>query len=405
MDLGIVDDHFQGLAVALGRGVADKVDGVVERRVGRQEFLHTVDGGIRQPGHVEAGLFRGVGGQDAGAAGVGDDAQAWSLGQGLGGEGLGQVEQRGHVVGPDDAGLAEGGGIGLVRAGDGAGVGGGGLGAGGGGAGLDHDDRLFLGDLGGLLNEVRAVLDVLDVAEDDRGVGVGAQVLQHVAFVDDGFVAKGHELGEPDVFAQRPVENGGAQRPGLGEKRDGAFLGVAGGERSVVVVVGADEPQAVGADHGDLVLGAQLDQALLQGIAFLAHFLEARGDDDGRAHLALGQGFHGRHDGGHGHDDDGHVQAFGQVLDLFGDRQAEDLVGLGVHGNQRALVPGLQHVGHDRVADLARSGGGPDDGYGFGREQRVDVVFQTHSATSLAKLVVCRISGRPGSPRRFPPDA
>ncbi|KAF5042173.1 hypothetical protein DSECCO2_515360 [anaerobic digester metagenome] len=46
VDLGIVDDHFQGLAVALGRGVAHHVDGVVQRSVGRQEFLEPLDGRV-----------------------------------------------------------------------------------------------------------------------------------------------------------------------------------------------------------------------------------------------------------------------------------------------------------------------------------------------------------------------
>ncbi|KAF5042174.1 hypothetical protein DSECCO2_515370 [anaerobic digester metagenome] len=189
---------------------------------------------------MQQGRFlRGVGRQDAGAAGVGHHAKARPFGQRLGGEGQGEIEQGGHVARADDAGLAEGGGVGRVRAGNGAGVGRGGLGAGRGGAGLDHDDGFFPADLGGLLDEVRAVGDVFDVAEDDLGVGVRAQVFEHVGFVDHGHVAHGHELGEADFLTEGPVENGRAQRAGLGEEGDGALLGIAGGERRVVVVVGA----------------------------------------------------------------------------------------------------------------------------------------------------------------------
>ncbi|KAF5042175.1 hypothetical protein DSECCO2_515380 [anaerobic digester metagenome] len=114
--------------------------------------------------------------------------------------------------------------------------------------------------------------------------------------------------------------------------------------------------------------GADFDELSFEGRPFLAHFLEAGRDDDGGLALDGGQGFHGRHDRGHGHDDDGQVEAHGQVLDAFGHGQAHDFVGFGVHGDERPLEPGLLHVFDHRMADLSRRRGGADDGYGFRRE-------------------------------------
>jgi len=375
VDLRIVHHRHQGVAVAFGRGIADDVDGVMQRGIGRQELLHAFDGRGGQLGHVQGGFLRGVGGQDAGSAGVGDDGQSRPLGQGLAGKGLGQVEQRGHVGHADDAGLAEGRGIGRVRTGDGAGVGRSGLGSGAGGAGLDHDDGFFPADLGGLFDEVRTVDDVFDIPEDDRGMGIGAQVFEHVGFVDHGHVAEGDELGEADALSERPVEDGRAQGAGLGEEGDGALFGIAGGKRGVVVVVGAHEAQAVGTDHGDIMRDAHLGELLLQIEALFADFLEpGRNDDDGTA-LPRGKGFYGGENSGYGYDDDGQIETFRQAVDAFGHGQSKDFVGFGVDRVDGSRKPRLLHVGQNLVTDFAGHRGGTDDGNGFGLKQRSDVVF------------------------------
>ena len=71
----------------------------------------------------------GVGGQHAGAAGVGDDGEARALGAGLLGKDLGHVEEVGDIVDAQDAGAPEGGVEHVVAAGERAGVGGGGFGS------------------------------------------------------------------------------------------------------------------------------------------------------------------------------------------------------------------------------------------------------------------------------------
>ncbi len=73
---------------------------------------------------------KGIGRQDAGTAGVGDDRQAAAGGAGLLGEDIGHGEQIGDVIDAQHATAAEGGVEDFVAAGEGAGMRGGGFGGG-----------------------------------------------------------------------------------------------------------------------------------------------------------------------------------------------------------------------------------------------------------------------------------
>ena len=76
----------------------------------------------RQGGHGQPGTVCRVRRKDARTAGIRDHGQIRAFGQRLAGKRLGQIEKRGHVSHPDNPGLVECRGVGLVGPGYGSGV-------------------------------------------------------------------------------------------------------------------------------------------------------------------------------------------------------------------------------------------------------------------------------------------
>ena len=138
----VVRGDLEGLGVAVGVGVAEDVDRVAVAPGAGQGPVERGERLGRQLGQRAAALDQGVGGEDGGAAGVGDDRQVRAPRARLLGEDLGQVEDVGDRVDAEDAAAAEGGVEDLVTAGERAGVRGRRLGRRLGPPGLDHDDRL-----------------------------------------------------------------------------------------------------------------------------------------------------------------------------------------------------------------------------------------------------------------------
>ena len=110
---------------------------------------------------------------------------------------------------------------------------------------------------------------------------VVAQVINQVAPVDIEHGADGDEGAEADVFAQAPVENGGAEGAALAEEADGAGLGDGAGEGGVEAGLRHHDAQAVGADEAHLALARFRDDLPLELDARGAGFFEAGGNDDG----------------------------------------------------------------------------------------------------------------------------
>ena len=67
--------------------------------------------------------------------------------------------------------------------------------------------------------------------------------------VEVGLVADADQLGQAELPPGGPVEDGRAQRAGLGDHRDSARRRHLPGERGVHPVVGVDQAQAVGAEQ------------------------------------------------------------------------------------------------------------------------------------------------------------
>ncbi len=113
----IVGGDLDRLGVAHGVGVAQDIDGVVVAPVGRQQLVVLLHGRVRDGGQLAAVGDQRVGGQHAGAAGVGHDGQARPARPGLLAQHLGHIEQFGDAVDAQHATAAEGGGQYFVAAG------------------------------------------------------------------------------------------------------------------------------------------------------------------------------------------------------------------------------------------------------------------------------------------------
>ena len=377
MDHGVLGDHFQGLAIALGVRIAHDVHRVVERGVAGQKFLKPLDGPLGERGHGQPGAVRRVRREDARPAGVGDHGQVRAARQGLGGKGLGQVEKRGHVAHPDDPGLVERGGVGLVGPGNGPGVRGRGLGARRRGSRLDHDDRLVQAGLARLTQKRVAVLHVLDVAEDDLGLLVIVEVAEHVRLVEHGLVAQGDELGKADVLTQGPVQNGHTQRTGLRKERQWNRARadrprrMRSPLRPVFIMPRQLGPSRAIPDrsHSSMI-------SCSRSIAFLAHFLEPGGDDDGGFAVDPRQRLQRRHHILAWHRDNGQVEPARQVGHVVDHGQPFDLRGSwDSRDNSLPAKPRAEHVCEDGMPDLAGRGGSPDDRHGLGMEKSVQIVL------------------------------
>ncbi len=141
--------------VTVGRGVSDDVHGVVD--VGRRGEVarQLVDRLLLEFRQFQVGGDGHVGRQDPRTAGVGHDGHPFAAGdlplrlaEGalvLVGKGIGEIEELGDGVGPDDPRLFEDGVVNRLRPGEGAGVGGGRLGAGAGPSRLDDRSPVWDG--------------------------------------------------------------------------------------------------------------------------------------------------------------------------------------------------------------------------------------------------------------------
>ena len=139
------------------------------------------------------------------------------------GKGIGKIEEFGDGLGPDDPRLLENGVVDGLRTGQGAGVGRGRLGAGPGPARFDDQYRggpVAGGDLLDRLDELPSLAEFLQVEDDDRRVEVVVEVAEQIQLIHVRFVADGDELRETEISVRRKIEDGGAERPALGNERN-----------------------------------------------------------------------------------------------------------------------------------------------------------------------------------------
>ena len=83
---------------------------------------------------------------------------------------------------------------------------------------LHHDDGFGAGGAAGRRHELRRVGDSLHVEQDGTALHVSRQIVQYVAEIDIGHVAKRDHLREADVAAARPIDDRRDQGSRLGHE-------------------------------------------------------------------------------------------------------------------------------------------------------------------------------------------
>jgi len=86
----------------------------------------------------------------------------------------------------------------------------------------------------------------LDVEQDGTGLAVRGQVVEQVAEIHVHVLTQRDEMGEAQVLAVRPVQQGGEQRAGLGHRGEVTRCGGSLGEAGIEPEAGLSTPMQFG---------------------------------------------------------------------------------------------------------------------------------------------------------------
>ena len=320
--------HGKRLGVAVGVRVANHVNRIAECRRCRQEGAEPGLGGRRQRNHFQSQRLGGVRRHDARTAGVGDDGHALAFGQRLHGERHRIIKERFKIFRADDASALERRAVGDVRARQTAGVRRRGLGARLGDTDFQNHDRLDGSRLFRDAQELVAFLDAFQITGNDPGFLVFGERLDEIHFIEVGLVAEADDFVQAEFLVGRPVENGPAQRAGLGD--DGNLSGRrrGGPERGVHVMVRVEHAQTIRANHPHAALPADGDEFLFGLCALGADFAIAGGDDDDRFRAGFNRALEGVLHVFARHRDDAEVNLTLVIVERRAALEAEDFLPL-----------------------------------------------------------------------------
>ncbi len=224
--------------------------------------------------------------------------------------------------------------------------------------------------LAGGADEAAAVADAFQIEGDDFRVGVGGHGGQRVRLAHVDLVAEADEMGEAEPLAARPVDDGGANGPGVGDEGDVARRRPRWRqEGSVQRQVGVDEADAVGADEPDAVLAGHAQALLFQPRPFRPRLAEAAGGDDGGADAAAADVGQRAGHVGRGHDEHRQIDRVGHVGQGGVEGALQQAAAARVDEVDRAGVAALGQVAGHAEAELGRGRGRADDGDAGGVEK------------------------------------
>ena len=347
--------------------------GLARGQVAGQGLIQVTDRLRRKLGEPAAEINQSVGRQHPGAAAVGQDREPVAARSLCHGERLHRIEQLLQPEHAQHTGAPEGGVVDRISAGQRSGVRSRGARALGMPTCLDHDHRLHTRCGPARRHELARAGNHLDVQQDRPGLGIAGEVVQHVAEVDIGHVAKRDQVREADAARRRPVDRGGHYRARLSNQGEVPRQRIDRRKAGVQADTRHHDAEAVGPDDAHELMLAGIEHRLAQDASRCLAFLEPGGDHDrgfGAAPGEIGD------DAGHrlgGRADHGKIRDQGQARDIWIGEHALDGAVLRIDRHDRPVEAAAEQVaGHqraDRAGLLARA----DQGDRLGPEQELQI--------------------------------
>ena len=131
--------------------------------------------------------------------------------------------------------------------------------------------------------------DAFEIKEDGAGVGIGGEIVEHVAKIDIDHIPQRHHVRKADPARHCPIEHRCDHRAGLTEESDIARRGRQVGEGGVEPEARHHDADAVRPDNPQEMRLCRRECRLLQATALLAELAKTGGNDDGGARAELAQ--------------------------------------------------------------------------------------------------------------------
>ena len=218
---------------------------------------------------------------------------------------------------------------------------------------LERDDWLYPSDFLCYVHKTFSVPNPFQIQHDDVRVLVRGHDWQHVRLVDVGLVAQADQAREAEAVVAGPVDDGGAEGPGVRDEADvtlsGHGRGQEGGVERQVRIQAAD---AVGPHHADAVLMCDFQAAGFERGALWPGLAKPGCDHDGCTDAALTAGLQRFGRGRRGHDQDRQIDRVGHLRQIRVQRTVEQRACLLADEVNRTLVTAINQVAGCAVAQL-----------------------------------------------------
>lgn len=199
-----------------------------------------------------------------------------------------------------------------------------------------------------------------DVEKNRLGIGIAAEIVEHVAEIDIRHLAHRQEMRKADAVRAGIVQNRGTQRTGLRHESQPSLGDVGMGETGIEADARHQQADRVGPQYPQAIGARGIKNRLLQGPTILADGLRQPGGQD---HHRPGPQPAQRFDRvGHGlqrRADHRQIRRHRQAFDIAIGQNATDGRIARIDRHDRPAEPALQQIAHHHRADTSRSGAGP----------------------------------------------
>ena len=259
-------------------------------------------------------------------------------------------------------------------------------------ASFQNDNWLGQGDFPGGGEERAGIADGLQVDDDAGGLRVATQLITQDAPADVHHRANRDKGTETNIFAQTPIQHGGAKGTALADEADMTGPGHGAGKGGVEAGQRVHHAKAVGTDNAQLPLARSLQDLLLQLGARCAAFLEPGRNDNGPFDASLDTLRNNPWHGGCGRGNDCEINRLRQGCQAGVRFDTQDASALRIDGKNRSSKWIADQVPEERTPDAACF---------FRRPNDRDALRSKDGIEGMALLVAKDGGGDYSAPRRI----